>query len=168
MDTYKTVKNTGIAVIIDRGEFNEIHPKDKLTVGERLTLQALAHVYNKIEKKEAFGPIYDRCICNEEDVELYFQYAEEGFEHKGEITGFEIAGADKNFVKAEAMVEGSRIRVSALDVKNPRYVRYLWTNYAEVTLFGKNGMPVAPFRTSKKDEEIVELQNAKIQQIMQV
>ncbi|MBQ9136889.1 MAG: sialate O-acetylesterase [Lachnospiraceae bacterium] len=168
MDTYKTIKNTGIAVIIDRGEFNEIHPKDKLTVGERLTLQALAKVYGTIEEKDAFGPVYDSSIYHEDSIELCFKYAEDGFKVKGEPAGFEIAGYDRKFVAAEVKIEGSRIFVSAPEVVNPRYVRYLWTNYAEVTLFGKNGIPVSPFRTCKKDEEIVELQRAKIQQIMEV
>ena len=168
MDAYKTIKNTGIAVIIDRGEFNEIHPKDKLTVGERLTLQALAHVYGKLEAKDAFGPLYDTCILHEDAMELCFQYAEDGFCVQGELSGFEVAGMDRVFVKADARIEGNRIFVSAKEVKHPFYARYLWTNYADVTLYGKNGLPVAPFRTSKKDEEIKELQSAKIQQIMEV
>lgn len=168
MDAYKTIKNTGIAVIIDRGEFNEIHPKDKLTVGERLTLQALAHVYGKLEEKDAFGPVYDFCIFHEDAIELCFKYAEDGFVVQGELSGFEVAGMDKVFVKAEAKINGERITVSSPEVAQPRFARYLWTNYAEVTLHGKNGLPVAPFRTSKHDEEIKELQSAKIQQIMEV
>lgn len=168
MDAFKTVKNTGIAVIIDKGEFNEIHPKDKLTVGERLSLQALAEVYHTIEEKEAFGPVYESCIYHTDCMELCFAYADGGFENRGEITGFEIAGFDKQFVKAEVRIEGNRIFASSPAVKNPRYVRYLWTNYGEVTLFGKNGLPAAPFRTSKLDEEKTELQTAKIQQIMEV
>lgn len=171
MDTYKTIKNTGIAVIIDRGEYNNIHPLDKLTVGERLELQALAHVYDKLAKKDAFGPIYQGCIFHEGEIELCFEYAEEGFITRNNPvcvndaknapvpvdadklpSGFEIAGRDKQFVPAEARVEGSRIYVSSPEVAQPLYVRYLWTNYAEVTLYGKNGMPVAPFRSSKQDE----------------
>lgn len=168
MDTYKTIKNTGIAVIIDRGEFNEIHPKDKLTVGERLTLQALAHVYGKLEEKDAFGPLYDNCIYHEDAMELHFKYAQDGFLIRGELDGFEIAGTDKVFVKADARIDGDKILISAPEVNMPRYARYLWTNYAEVTLYGKNGLPVAPFRTCKDDELTMELQSAKIQQIMEV
>lgn len=168
MDAFKTVKHTGIAVIIDKGEWNEIHPKDKLTVGERLTLQALAEVYHTIAEKDAFGPVYESCIYHADCMELCFAYAEEGFESRGEVTGFEIAGFDRQFVPAEVRIEGSRIFVSSPEVPKPRYARYLWTNYAEVTLFGKNGLPAAPFRTSKRDEEETELQRAKIQQIMEV
>lgn len=168
MDAFQTLKNTGIAVIIDKGEFNEIHPKDKLTVGERLALQALSEVYHTIEKKDAFGPVYQSCIYHPDCMELCFSYAEEGFVSKGEITGFEIAGMDRQFTAAKAQISGNRILVSAPGVQNPRYVRYLWTNYGEVPLFGKNGLPLAPFRTSRRDEEKTELQKAKIQQIMEV
>lgn len=168
MDAFKTVKHTGIAVIIDKGEWNEIHPKDKLTVGERLTLQALAEVYRTIEEKDAFGPVYESCIYHADCMELCFAYAEEGFESRGEVTGFEIAGFDRQYVQAEVRIEGSRIFVSSPAVKNPRYARYLWTNYGEVALFGKNGLPAAPFRTSKRDEEATELQSARVQQIMEV
>ena len=168
MDAYKTVKNTGIAVIIDRGEFNNIHPVDKLTVGERLELQALAHVYDKLDKKDAFGPVYDKCIYHDDSIELCFLYAKDGFDVKGEIAGFEIAGRDKQFVAANATIKGDRIIVSSTQIDSPLYVRYLWTNYAEVTLFGKNGLPLAPFRTSKKDETKTQVQTAKIQQIMEV
>ena len=147
MNAYRTVKNTGIAVIIDCGEFNNIHPLNKRTVGERLELQALAHVYEVIDKRDAFGPLYRSSVYHENEIELCFMYAEDGFETKGELSGFEIAGPDGQFVKAGARIEGSRIFVSAPAVINPRYVRYLWTNYGDVTLFGKNGMPAAPFRS---------------------
>lgn len=186
MDTYKTIKNTGIAVIIDRGAFNDIHPLDKLTVGERLELQALAHVYDKIEKKDVFGPIYKSCIYHEHELELCFEYAQDGFVVRnnpvdgGQFenapapvkvedmpTGFELAGADRRFVPAKARIEGTRIFVSAPKITQPLYARYLWTNYAEVTLYGKNGLPVAPFRTSKHDEQDTKLGVAQIQQIME-
>lgn len=168
MDTYKTVKNTGIAVIIDKGEFNNIHPLDKLSVGERLELQALALVYGELSEKDAFGPLYKSCIYHEDNIELLFDYAQDGFEVKGELSGFEVAGQDGKFVPAKAELCGDRIYVSASEVENPLYARYLWTNFAEVPLYGKNGLPVAPFRTCKKDEERDLVQKAGIQQIMEV
>ncbi len=154
MRTYKTVKNTGIAVIIDCGEFNEIHPKDKLSVGHRLYLQAMYNVYGD-KSADAFGPIYKMAIFEDEKIRIVFDYAENGYTIKGEkgITGFEIAGGDKKFVKADAIINSDNtVSVSADEVKKPLYVRYLWTNYSEVSLFGKNGLPVAPFRTSVIDE----------------
>lgn len=150
MNTFQTVKNTGIAVVLDCGEFNEIHPKDKTPVGERLALQALYHVYHKLDEKDAFGPIYDVCICKDNQMELRFSYAEEGFLIKGEASGFEIAGEDLNYVKADIEIDGSKIILSAPEIRKPMYARYCWTNYGDVTIFGKNGIPLAPFRTSMK------------------
>lgn len=151
MKTYQTMKNTGIAVILDCGEFNEIHPRVKTPVGERLALQALCHVYKKVEEKDAFGPIYQDCVRKKDCMELHFQYAEDGFEVREGQQMFEIAGRDKKYVPAKAEIDGSVIRVSADGVEYPMYARYCWSNYCDVTFFGKNGMPLAPFRTSEED-----------------
>ena len=155
MRTFKTVKNTGIAVILDCGEFNEIHPKNKVPVGHRLYLQAMHHVYGDNET-EAFGPIYKNMIVTGDRAVISFDHAESGFDIKGDngITGFEVAGADKEYKPACAVIdEDGTISVYADEVKKPAYVRYLWTNYGDVTLYGKNGIPVAPFRTSMNDEK---------------
>lgn len=169
MRVFQTVKNTGIAVIIDCGEFNEIHPKEKRPVGERLEKQALYLVYGRLSAKEAFGPIYKASVRRGDSIELYFDYAQDGFAAKGEISGFEIAGEDKQFVPAKAELSGSRIIVSAEAVAAPVYVRYLWTNYGEVTLYGANGIPVAPFRTSRLDNaEDGTAREIKIQQVMEL
>lgn len=151
MRAYKTIKNTGIAVITEHGEYNDIHPKNKIPVGERLALQALLHVYGKNDT-DAFGPVYRDCIRHENSLELLFDHAENGFEIKDTADGFEIAGSDKEFHKAEAEIKGDRIYISADEVANPEYARYAWTNYMEVKVFGKNGIPLAPFRTSMNDE----------------
>lgn len=155
MRTFKTVKNTGIAVILDCGEFNEIHPKNKVPVGHRLYLQAMHHVYGDNET-EAFGPIYKNMTVTGDRAVISFDHAESGFDIKGDngITGFEVAGADKEYKPACAVIdEDGTISVYADEVKKPAYVRYLWTNYGDVTLYGKNGIPVAPFRTSMNDEK---------------
>ena len=151
MKAYKTIKNTGIAVITDCGEFNEIHPKDKVPVGERLALQAMYHVYGDRSVK-AFGPMYKGLLFKGGEIELMFDYAEDGFETKGQPSGFEIAGEDKKFVPADMVIEGGRITVSSKEVAEPKYVRYLWTNYGDVTIYGRNGIPLAPFRTCENDE----------------
>lgn len=150
MNTYQTVKNTGIAVILDCGEFNEIHPKDKVPVGERLALQALYQEYHKVTEKEAFGPIYKAHQFKDSGIEISFDYADEGFDLKGEAGGFEIAGEDKNYIKASFLIQGSKIFLSSSEIDKPMYARYCWTNYSEVTIFGKNGIPLAPFRTSNR------------------
>lgn len=152
MKVYETVKNTGVAVIIDCGEFNEIHPKDKLTVGHRMYLQAMKHFYGE-ENTDAFGPLYDFADGNGDEMIISFKYAENGFTVKGDkLSGFEVAGEDKIYHQADAVINADNtITVKSEKVKEPVYARYLWTNYSEVALYGANGLPVAPFRTSTQD-----------------
>ncbi len=148
MRAYRTLRNTGIAVAIDCGQFHEIHPKNKKPVGERLALQALSGVYHLISDREAFGPIYRDFLYRNQGMEFTFDYAEGGFVCKGErATGFELAGADGVFAEAEAVFDGNKVFVYAREVKEPVMARYLWTNYGDVTVFGTNGLPMAPFRT---------------------
>ena len=148
MRMHRTVKNTGIAVISECGEYGNIHPVDKRPVGERLELQALCHVYGKITADEAYGPVYKSCEYGENSLTLSFDYAKDGFEIRGEKpTGFEIAGEDKKFVAAKVEISGDKITLSSEAVNRPLYARYNWINFAEVTVFGKNGIPLAPFRT---------------------
>ncbi len=149
MNTYMTVKNTGIAVILDCGEFNEIHPKDKAPVGHRLALQALTSVYGVLDAKEAFGPIYHSFEYKDGGIELMFHYAQDGFITKSDYNGFEIAGDDRIYHPAEFEIRGSGIFVYSKQVTEPVAARYCWSDYSEVPLFGKNGLPLAPFRTDQ-------------------
>ncbi|MGN1179842.1 MAG: sialate O-acetylesterase [Suilimivivens sp.] len=148
MKAFDTVKNTGIAVIIDCGQFHEIHPQNKKPVGKRLAMQALYQVYHLMEEKDVFGPVYQDFLYREGGMEISFRHAKDGFLVKGELSGFEIAGEDQVFYPAKAVISGgNKIFLSSKEVKEPVMARYLWTNYGEVTLFGVNGLPVAPFRT---------------------
>lgn len=149
MKAYHEVKNTGIAVIIDCGQFHEIHPKNKKPVGHRLALQALWQTYHLLSEEEAFGPVYQDFLYRNGGMEISFRYARNGFSVKGELSGFEIAGADEKFYPAKAVVLSDRntVFLCSEEVKQPVMARYLWTNYGEVTLFGANGLPAAPFRT---------------------
>ena len=144
MRAFNTVKNMGIAVLIDCGEFNEIHPKDKAPVGHRFALQALDKFYGGCDGANA--PVIAGAVWGADSAELYFKNAEGGFELKGEIDGFEICGEDGNYVPAKAEINGERIIVSADNIAAPRGVRYLWTNYGEVHIYGRKGLPLAPFR----------------------
>ncbi|MCD8094705.1 MAG: sialate O-acetylesterase [Ruminococcus sp.] len=146
MKAFKTIKNTGIAVITDCGEFNNIHPVDKAPVGKRLCLQAESLVYGM--KVDAFGPIFKSLVFVDGGILLSFDHAKKGFKIKGDkITGFEIAGEDKLFRRAKAEIRGDRIFISAKQVAEPKYARFDWSNWEVVTVFGKNGIPLAPFRT---------------------
>lgn len=174
MKVFRSVKNTGMAVALDLGKFNDIHPPHKQECGERLALQALYHVYGKIAKpEEAFGPMFRYAIPDGDGLKLYFDYAPEGFmidykavnytpEYKTipqptpamdcptqYILGFEVQHRDGNWQPAiatpfcESGVYG--IRLTALFVPQPRHARYAWANWAPVTVFGANGLPLAPF-----------------------
>ena len=98
----------------------------------------------------AYGPIYKNRIIRDNRIELHFEHANDGFLVKGDsIIGFEIAGEDKEYVPATATIEGNRIFVSSDKITTPKYVRYNWTNYGPVTLYGKNGIPMSTFRTDR-------------------
>ena len=146
---FRNIRNTGLAVIIDCGQFHEIHPRGKKPVGERLALQALYQVYHRIEAAEAFGPVYRDFLYRGGGMEISFFCAEQGFLVKGEPSGFEIAGEDGVFYPAEAVFseKGGTVFIKSEKVKDPVMARYLWTNFGEVRVFGKNGLPMAPFRT---------------------
>ena len=147
MKVFDTVKNTGIAIALDKGEFNEIHPKSKEPVGHRLALQALYNVYGFENLKEtAFSPMYKGYELVDGGILLSFKHCY-GFRVEGELCGFEIAGEDKRFVPADAEFRGEQIFVSSKEITEPLYARYNWTNYGEVTVYGVNGLPLAPFRT---------------------
>lgn len=151
MNTHQSTLNTGIAVILDCGEYGNIHPVDKIPVGERLELQAMYGVYGKISAEQAYGPVYYRSYPDEDCFIVEFRYAANGFELRGEDTpgGFELAGADKVYYPAAAQIlSGGKIRLTSKEVTEPRYARFRWVNYGDVTLFGRNGLPAAPFRTS--------------------
>ena len=153
MRVHQTTANTGIAVILDRGEFNNIHPIDKEPVGERLALQAMYHVYGKISADEAYGAIYKSHEYTDGGMLVSFDHASDGFDVKGEkIVGFEVAGKNRKYQPAEAEIRGDKIFVRSAEVAEPVYLRYNWTNYGEVTVYSKNGIPLAPFRTSRNDE----------------
>jgi sialate O-acetylesterase len=151
MRIFKTVKNTGIAVISDCGEYGNIHPINKKPVGERLFLQALYHVYG-FKDADAFGPIYRTHSYRGDGINIILDNAENGIMVIGSPDGFEIAGADKKFYRAKAEINGNSIFIRSDNVKKPKYARYAWTNYMEVKIFGRNGIPLAPFRTHTEDE----------------
>ncbi len=142
---FRTIKNTGLAVILDCGEFNEIHPKNKEQVGQRLCMQAMQLVYGDKSVK-AFSPLYHSHLIKGDKIEITFDYAV-GFELRGEKCGFEIAGIDGEYKQADFILSDDKILVFNDTITEPVSVRYQWTNYGDVTLYGKNGLPVAPFRT---------------------
>lgn len=146
-----TLKNTEMAVILDCGEFDNIHPTDKLPVGQRLANLALKR-YGLCGSDIADAPMYESAVVNGDVMTITLKNAADGLVCNGAPLGFELAGADKQFVPADAEFIENTVRLRAKAVSVPLYARYAWTNYMVVNVFGKNGLPLAPFRTSMDDE----------------
>lgn len=143
-----TLRNTYLVVLIDCGEYDNIHPLDKKTVGHRLALKVLKKSYGY---KELYvdGSRYLQKDLKDGKIVLYFAHVYGGFQVRGndDIRFFEIAGDDKVFVPARAVIVGDTIEVSNDTIKNPKYDRYGWTNYGIVNLFNAEGFPLMPFAT---------------------
>jgi len=138
--------NTGMAVTIDVGNARDIHPKNKQEVGRRLALIAKTNVYGIAP--EVSGPVFAGAQREEKSIRVRFSHAGgELSSHGGAVTSLEVAGADKVFYPAMAVIEGDSLLASSPDVKEPVAVRYAWTNSPAANLYGDNGLPVAPFRS---------------------
>ncbi len=138
--------DTGMAVTIDIGEAEDIHPKNKQDVGKRLCLVAL----NKIHGKDVVysGPMYRKMAVKKGKAILTFNHVGGGLVAQGgELKGFAIAGADQQFVPAQAEIKGKRVFVWSDQVPEPAAVRYAWANNPEATLYNAAGLPASPFRT---------------------
>jgi sialate O-acetylesterase len=144
--TLAKVKNTAMVVTTDVGDATDIHPTRKEPVGQRLALAARALTYG--EKTEYSGPLYESMTAKGGEIALSFKHVGGGLVAKdGELKGFTIAGEDKQFVPAQAKIQGSAILVSAEGVVAPKAVRYGWANVPDVNLFNQQGLPASPFRT---------------------
>jgi sialate O-acetylesterase len=139
--------NTGMAVIIDIGDANDIHPKNKQDVGRRLALWALARTYGK--ELVYSGPIYKSMRIEGEKIVVQFDYVGGGLVAGGggPLKGFAIAGADRKFVWADAKIDGDSVVVSSDEVTTPVAVRYAWADNPVCNLYNKEGLPASPFRT---------------------
>ena len=155
--TAKHLENTGMACIIDIGEANDIHPKNKQDVGYRLALQSRAIAYG--EKINPNGPQYRDYRIEGDKIRVFFDGERQRGESQlvtgnerlnipgGEVKGFAICGPDRVFHWADAVIEGNSIVVSCPDVKFPVAVRYAWGDNPECNLYNKAGLPAIPFRT---------------------
>lgn len=137
----------GMAVISDIGDLDDIHPRNKAGVGQRLAAWALAKTYGL--KDLAFsGPLYRDFVVENDRVRVRFDFAENGLIAKnGPLCCFEIAGADRRFFPAKAEIEGAEVLVSAPEVPVPVAVRFAFDNIAEPNLFSAGGLPASCFRS---------------------
>ena len=145
--TLGKVPNSGMAVITDAGDLTDIHPKNKQPVGERLAKLALDRAYAKRVACES--PRYDSMQVKGNRIELKFRYAYGKLKSDGSaLTGFSIAGEDRQFVWADARITGKdTVEVSSASVAKPVAVRFGWSNFPQLNLFNSVGLPASPFRT---------------------
>lgn len=140
-----SVPNTGLAVIIDLGEWNDIHPLNKKSVGDRLALQAL-----KVADKKniiADGPMYQSMKVEGNKIILSFKNGTDDFAPVSELKGFAIKGQDGKYEWAKAKIEGNRVIVWNDTVSSPVSVRYDWADNPDGNLKNKAGLPASPFTT---------------------
>jgi sialate O-acetylesterase len=140
------VPNTGMAVTIDVGEANDIHPRNKQAVGKRLAQWSLAKVYGR--DVCASGPLFKSAEPRDRSMVLQFDFACGGLQaREGALRGFAIAGADRQFVWADATIEEQTVVVSSAAVNKPVAVRYSWAANPNGNLINDVGLPASPFRT---------------------
>ncbi|MCX7887364.1 MAG: sialate O-acetylesterase, partial [Verrucomicrobiae bacterium] len=169
--------NTGMAVTIDIGEADDIHPKNKQEVGRRLAMWALADVYKR-RGTVPCGPLPLGHKILDGELTITFKYAEDGLVVKigsgfvtprdewpnvwppggtgfGQVLGFAIAGEDRRWHRADARILGNTVVVRSEKVKQPVAVRYAWANNPDCNLYNRAGLPASPFRTDDWPVEIV-------------
>ena len=154
-----SVPNTAMAVAIDLGEWNDIHPDRKKPVGDRLALAAEKIAYG--ENIVYSGPLYQSSTMDGNKIIISFTHTGSGliFKNSGDSSytsplpgdvegGFTIAGADKKFVWANAKIDGDKVVVWSNQIKDPKYVRYAWADFpVNPNLYNREGLPASPFET---------------------
>jgi sialate O-acetylesterase len=144
--------NNGLAVTIDIGAADDIHPRNKQDVGKRLARWALAQSYD--EKIEYSGPVYQSMQVLDGKIALTFSHTADSLmpPDGSELKGFAIAGADYHFVWANAKIEKNRVIVWSDKIASPVAVRYAWADNPVCNLYNSAGLPAVPFRTDQQPE----------------
>jgi len=137
------LRNTAMAVTIDIGDPNDIHPTDKLDVGLRLARAARALSYG--EAIEYSGPLYRQATPEGASIRVWFDHAKGLTAKGGALTGFEVADADGKFVPAAAIIDGSTVLVTSRAAASPVFVRYGWADNPQCNLYNSDGLPASPF-----------------------
>ena len=149
-DQTLSLSKTGQAIIIDIGEANDIHPRNKKDVGERLALIAEKNYYNM--EVIASGPRFESVSVRGDSLIITMSDVGSGLVVKdkyGYVNGFAIAGSDQQYVWARAFVSDERLIIYNPDIKDPVFVRYAWgDNPDDVNLYNTEGLPAAPFQAS--------------------
>ncbi len=142
------LENTGVAVTIDIGDSSDIHPRNKLDVGDRLATAARTVAYG--DASVFTGPMYQSMRVSGDSIIVTFKGVGDGLMKlpDEDVTGFMIAGEDQRFTEAQAnIISPNEVSVFSFDVATPVAVRYGWSNNPKVNLYNEDGLPVSPFRT---------------------
>jgi sialate O-acetylesterase len=143
------VRNTAMAVAIDLGEWNDIHPLNKSAVGERLALAARSLAYGETDLVSS-GPLFQSMEAQGDRLIVHFDYVGSGLvAHGDRLGGFAVAGADRVFHWANAKVAGDTVVISSADGEQPIYLRYAWADNPEsANLYNVEGLPASPFQAT--------------------
>lgn len=146
-----SLPNTGMAVTIDVGDPKDLHPREKRPVAERLARIALAKTYGRPVPYS--GPLYRTVERNGKSIIVRFDHAD-GLRAHGTaaLTGFTVAGDDRKFVPANAVIRDGAVIVSHPSVPAPAAVRYAWADAPACNLTNATGLPASPFRTDDWEE----------------
>lgn len=144
-----SLAKTGMAVTMDIGDLDDVHPKNKQEVGRRLALWALANDYRRDLTHS--GPVYRSSVFQDGKARLSFDHVGDGLSTRdgGPPSDLQIAGADRVFYPARASIDGDELVVSSDKVAVPAAVRYAFTSSAVPNLMNKEGLPASSFRTDR-------------------
>jgi sialate O-acetylesterase len=136
-----------MAVTIDIGDPTNIHPRNKQEVGRRLALAARAVVFG--QKIACSGPFYESMAVHGDGIQIQFKHTDGGLKASGgeSLKGFAIAGEDRKFVEADAVIDGNTVVVRSKEVAKPVAVRYAWADVPDCNLVNGADLPASPFRT---------------------
>ncbi len=143
-----TLPKTGMAITVDLGAAEDIHPKDKKEVGHRLALWALDSVYGKPVPATS-GPLPEKHVIRDADIVVSFLHANDGLKSSDgkELRGFVIAGEDQQWHLASARIDGNTVIASSAMVQKPVALRYAWAAVPDCNLTNGKNLPASPFRT---------------------
>jgi len=137
---------TGMVVTTDVATVMNIHPPFKKEVGERLANLALSNDYGRNTATQ--GPVFKSAIVEGNSIKVQFDNVDKGLVSTGhDLTGFELAGKDGKYIKADARITGNEVVVSSPKVPKPVFVRYCWRNGSTASLLNGDGLPALQFRT---------------------
>jgi sialate O-acetylesterase len=141
------IKNCSMVSTIDLGDIQNIHVKRKYPVGYRLAMLALAEAYGH-EGLEYKSPSFQNLMLESDKIRIYFKDVGKGglcSKDGKPLSWFDIEGRNREYSRANAIIEGSTVVIWAPNVKSPKVVRFAWNKLATPNLSGKNGLPVLPF-----------------------